>query len=139
MARPAQSYISVQLYSVSVSVSVSVYFHHIYHTNEQYKENIGGENQKEQSSKWMVTQSISTNYPREGVIKFGFGRDVPLVNVYKLEVYLSKPDENLSTVLQVNHKLSMFVQLKNINNSKTRCPIKFKVGLDHVGSELVSV
>ena len=37
--------------SVSVSVSVSVYFHHIYHTNEQYKENIGGENQKEQSSK----------------------------------------------------------------------------------------
>ena len=31
--------------------SVSVYFHHIYHTNEQYKENIGGENQKEQSSK----------------------------------------------------------------------------------------
>ena len=33
-----------------------VYFHRIYQTNQQYIENFGGENQKEQSSKWMVTQ-----------------------------------------------------------------------------------
>ena len=66
--------------SVSVSVSVSVYFHHIYHTNEQYKENIGGENQKEQSSKWMVTQSykilMTTNLKNYNITTTNKGQDI---------------------------------------------------------------